>query len=429
MVPSSRPVRSGVRPAATRSHRASTRAGARVATRFTFAALALLGTAGCSGLMPQGGSEGKEDDAARLAHFEEAAQTYYDGGKFDQSARQWRKVLEIEPERPKANWGLAKSLAMVGTPQSLREAEGIFTKIDEWDWMHPTLGDRRHEVLKDHAEVYLQLADFYDRDVRALEQQLDDPGADVPSIRRHMQEQLARRNSLLAQAIPIYERVMTLSPNNPYAIAGLAKAHLLVGQDQRGIAFARQYMALSKDSQTGWESEYNSLVSERGRDATEEQRDFYKSKIRAAREKELKMHLLLASVLMRNHDYRGAVAEYDKVLEMDPTRPAARVERAQARAGMGDYGRAVEDLEEYLQVTDPVKQRNPRLRAADLLEQYRLKAAAMSASSTPSSGPRPGTTYPPPPPAPTRYPAPPPPPAPYPTPYPQTAPRNVPAGR
>ncbi len=378
-------------------------------------------------MTPSGGNQAKEDDASRLAHYEEAAQTYYDGGKFDQSAQQWRRVLEIEPERPKANWGLAKSLEMVGTPQSLREADAIFLKIDDWDWSHPTLGNRQHEVLKDHAEVYLQLADFYDRDVRALEQQLDDPGADVPSIRRHMQEQIARRNGLLAQAIPLYERVLTLSPNNPYAIAGLAKAHLLVGNDQRGIAFARQYMALSKDSQTGWETEYNSLVKERGRDATEEQRDFYKSKIRSAREKELKMHLLLASVLIRNHDYRGSVAEYDKVLEMDPTRPAARVERAQARAGMGDYKGAIEDLEEYLQVTDPVKQRNARIRAADLLEQYRLKAAAMPAMSTPISGPRPGTTYPPPPPPPSAYPPPPPPPAP--TPYPVPPPPPAPTPR
>lgn len=420
MSPSSRSDSLRARAAARRS--LGVRAGARVVVLGGIAALCLLAPVGCAGLSPEGGNEGKEDDQARLAHFEEAAQTYYDGGKFDQSARQWRKVLEIEPERPKANWGLAKSLSMVGSVDALREADRIFLKIDDWDWTHPTLGDRRHEVLKDHAEVYLKLADFYDRDVRALEQQLDDPGADVPSIRRHMQEQISRRNGLLAQAIPLYERVLQLSPNNPYAIAGLAKAHLLVGDDQRGIAFARQYMALSRDSQTGWESEYRSLVTERGRDATEEQRDFYKSKIRAAREKELKMHLLLASVLMRNHDYRGSAAEYDKVIEMDPTRPAARVERAQARAGMGDYKRAVEDLEEYLQITDPVKQRTARIRAADLLEQYRLKAAAMPAMSTPLSGPRPGVSYPAPPPPATPYPTPPPPATPYPTPPPPPAP-------
>lgn len=86
------------------------------------------GLGGCAqamGAMPalpgSAAAEEVEDDQARKAHFEEAAQTYYDGGRYEQAVMQWRKVLAIEPDRPKANWGLAKSLAMVGTPQSLRE--------------------------------------------------------------------------------------------------------------------------------------------------------------------------------------------------------------------------------------------------------------------------------------------------------------------
>lgn len=362
-----------------------------------------LASTGCSALTPGGKENEPEDDNARKAHFEEAAQTYYDGGKYDQAVQQWRKVLAIEPDRPKANWGLAKSLSMSGSPQALREAEQIFDKIDDWNWVHPTLGDRRHEVLKDHAEVYLQLADHFDRDVIALESQLDDPGADKPSIRRHMQEQIAKRNELLTRAIPIYERVLSLSPDNPYAIAGLAKAHLTVGNDARGVEFARRYMALSRTSQEGWESEYRDLEKNRGREATDEQRDFYKAKIRSAREKELKMHLLLASVFMRGRNYGGAIGEYDKVLEMDPARPAARVERAQARAAQGRYAQAIEDIEEYLKVTDPVKQRGARIRAAELLEQYRLKAAA---NPTPTATPLPSGW----PSTPSRAPLPPPPP-------------------
>lgn len=364
-----------------------------------------LTVSACSSLTPDGKQNEPEDDNARKAHFEDAAQTYYDGGKYEQAVGQWRKVLAIEPERPKANWGLAKSLAMVGTVQALREAEQIFDKIDGWDWSHPTLGDRRHEVLKDHAEVYLQLADFYDRDVTVLESQLDDPRADVPSLRRHMQEQIAKRNELLSRAIPIYERVLELSANNPLAIAGLAKAHLTVGNNARGIEFSRQYMALTRSSQEGWQRELSDLEKNRGRTATDEQREYYRAKIRSAREKELKMHLLLASVLMRTKDYRGAIEEYDTVLEMDPVRPAARVERAQALAASGDYKRAVSDLEEYLKITDPVKQRAARLRAAELLERYRLAALAAPVSGTmppPPPPPSPGfAAHPPLPPPPT----------------------------
>ena len=158
------------------------------------AAVAGLGALpGCIGLTEldqqiEKGQE-KEDDKARLAHFEDAAQTYYDGGKYAQAIVQWRRVLELEPDRPKANWGLAKSLAMTGSPANLREAEQIFLKIKDWDWTHPTLGDRRHEVLKDFAEVYVQLADYYDRDVRSLQEKLEQPNADGPKIRKQLQEQ------------------------------------------------------------------------------------------------------------------------------------------------------------------------------------------------------------------------------------------------
>jgi len=340
----------------------------------------LLGCAGAMNAMPalpgSSAAEEVEDDQARKAHYEEAAQTYYDGARYEQAVMQWRKVLAIEPDRPKANWGLAKSLAMIGTPQSLRESEFLFLKIKDWDWSHPTLGNRRFEVLKDFAEVYSQLADYYDRDIRILDDKLGqaDP-IETERLRQQKQTQIAARNDLLSKAIPLYEEVLTLNPDNPYAIAGLAKSHLLVGHDQRGLMFARQYLKLTQTSQIGWEAQYQDLEKERQREATQEQRDYFKGKIRTAREKELKMHLLIASVLMKTKDYPGAIKEYDDVLKLDPARPAAYVERGQAYGRMGDYKKAVADLEEYLKITDPVKQRNARLQAAELLEDFRLKQA------------------------------------------------------
>ncbi|MBL9087598.1 MAG: tetratricopeptide repeat protein [Planctomycetia bacterium] len=349
----------------------------------------------------------KEDDKARLAHFEDAAQTYYDGGKYAQAIVQWRRVLELDPNRPKANWGLAKSLAMTGSPANLREAEQIFLKIKDWDWSHPTLGDRRHEVLKDFAEVYVQLADYYDRDVRALQEKLEQPNADGAKIRQQLQEQAQRRNELLAKAIPLYQEVLARSPDNPYAIGGLAKANLMAGNDQAGIAYARQYIDISVRSQQSWQQQLETMQKERGADLTEEQRAYFKDRIRGAREKELKLRLLLASVLMRNNDSVGAVREYDRVIELDPAVPASYVERAQAYARGRSYRLAVNDLEHYLKITDPVAQRQPRIRAAELLEKYRVLASAEgdSVPTTSAPGGRPGG-YPPPPPPPAPAPLP-----------------------
>jgi tetratricopeptide (TPR) repeat protein len=336
----------------------------------------------------------------QMAFYEESAQTYYDGGRYQQSVLMWRRVLEIDPTRQKARWGLAKSLSMVGTPAALRESMQIFSEIVDLDWSHPTLGDRRHEVLKDYAEVFTQLADYYERDVVALQKKLDQPGADQATLRRQIADQGARRDDLLRRAIPTYQQVLALSPDNPYALAGLAKAHLMAGQDAQGIGYARRYVELSVRSQREWEAQLKKYEEQREGQVTDEQRKYFQDRIRGAREKESRVRILLGAVLMRNRDPRGAIVEYDRVLELDASQLAAYVERAQAYAAVGDYRRAIKDLETYLKVSDPVEMRPARIRAAELMDEYRLKAAAEPRTPAPGAPPpatAPGTgAFPPP---------------------------------
>jgi tetratricopeptide (TPR) repeat protein len=371
------------------------------------AALLALGLAGCMG--PLGGeSDAEEDLVATKEHFEESAQTYYEGGRYQQSVLMWRKVLELEPERQKAKWGLAKSLAMIGTPQALREAESIFPTIVDLDWTHPTLGDRRHEVLKDYAEVYSQLGDYYDKDVRALKTELERPGANETRIRQQIAQQEAKRDQLLQKAIPLYQQVLSLSPDNPYAIAGLAKSYLQLRQDAAGIQYARRYIDIAVRSQASRETLLKNYEQEKGVELTEEMRKYFTDNIDSARGKEMRIRLLLGSVLYRNRDYRAALVEYDRVLALDPKQHAALVERAQTKAALGDHRAAMADLEAYLKVTDPVELRQSRIDAAQLLDQYRLKAAQQprTQATPPPPARSPSTAWPPPPPTPTPAPAP-----------------------
>jgi tetratricopeptide (TPR) repeat protein len=265
-------------------------------------------------------------------------------------------------------------------------------------------------VLKDYAEVYSQLADYYDKDVRELKKQLEKPNADVARIRQQIGQQEARRDELLRKAIPLYQQVLAASPDNPYAIGGLAKSYLQLHQDVEGVQFARRYIDLAVRSQGGWETQLKEYEKAKGADLTEEQRAYFTKNIDSARGKEMRIRLLLGSVLYRNRDYRAALAEYDRVLQIDPKQVAALVERAQTKAALADYRGAMADLEQYLKVTDPVELRQSRIDAAQLLDQYRLKA-----TQQPRGGP---AGYPTPPPAPASggYPAPPPPPVPAPAP-------------
>ena len=339
------------------------------------------------------------DAAARADYYQEAAKTYYDGGKYEAAARMWEKVLAQSPDDQWAKFGLAKSLHMMGTPQSLRRAEVILKEIINLDWTHPTRGNVKFEVETTLANVYSSLSDFYDRDIRLLERRLEnDPNADTAQLQQAIQRQESMHKQLLRSSMPIWDRVLQQSPENAYALAGLSKAYLMTGSEDAGIHYANRYIQLSKRSQANWQRELKAWEEQMKGKVTRDQRAFYMDKIYGARDKELGVHLLLGSVYMRREQFAKAVEEYDAVLGLDSATTAAYVERAQAYAALGLYPQAVKDLEQFLRITDPEKERRSRVNAADLLDRYRRLSGQSPLVDTPArraaAPPSPAPTFP-----------------------------------
>jgi tetratricopeptide (TPR) repeat protein len=343
--------------------------------RLAAALLAPLVLCACQGDFSMPMSEGQEkakDAKARSEYYESAALTYYDGGRYESAALMWQKVLAQKPDDQKAKWGLAKSLQMIGTPETLRQAEAVLLPIIDLDWTHPELGDRRHEVQGTLAMVYQDLADFYDRDIRYIEERIaEDPSGGTPELRQQLQTQIAQRNTLLSKAIPLWEAGLVRRGDNPYALAGLGKAYLMLGDDDKGIDYGRRYIQVARTSQIGWRKKKEEWEKLAGDSVTAEQREVFVRKIQEARANELKVHLMLGAVHMRREQYQMALDEFNAVLEIDPATPAALVERAQAYGKLAQYTEAVTDLETYLKLTDPERQRAARARAAELLDRYR----------------------------------------------------------
>lgn len=350
---------------------------AAIRTRLTLTAIFIaVSLAGCGsdGILAM--DETDEADAeARSGYYQEAAKTYYDGGKYESAARMWEKVLVENPTDQWARFGLAKSYHMMGTPQSLRKAEVILRDILDLDWTHPTRGNVKFEVQSTLANVYSSLSDYYDRDIRLLKRRLEtDPEADGKQLEQQVRRQERMHKQLLRSSIPVWDCVLKQSPENPSALAGLSKAYLLTGSESAGIHYANRYIRLSKKSQEGWRRELKSWEEQMKGKVTRQQRAFYMDKIYGARDKELGVHLLLGSVYMRREEFGKAVEEYEAALTLDPATVAAYVERAQAYAALGVYPQAVKDLEQYLRITDPQKERKARVNAAELLDRYRRLA-------------------------------------------------------
>ena len=332
-------------------------------------ALTLIGCQGAGGLA----SEEAKDSQARVDHFETAAVTYYDGGKYAEAERMFAAWLQEKPGNKKARRGLARSKMMQGGAQKLREAEEIFVELVELPWHHAERGDVSYEVESDLATTYMQLADLYDRDVRSLDDSLrNDDVIDGAETRRQLQQQVQKRNELLYKALPLWSSVLRKNPRNPYALSGLAKGNLQLGNDLEGIRYARDYLQLSRESQVRWRRELASWEERVGEEnVTRGQRNQLLAKAYGARQKEKLMHLLLASVFMRRQEYREAVGAYTDVIKIDSAVPAAFIERAQAYGQLREYALAIDDIEQYLKITDPQMHRNERVNAGELLTLYR----------------------------------------------------------
>jgi tetratricopeptide (TPR) repeat protein len=354
------------------------RSAARAVRAFAAGALA-LGLAGCSALPPvemlvPPGQDKMVDEQTRKNHFTESAQTFYEGGRYNQAAEQWIKVLEIEPGSQKAKWGLAKSYAMIGTPTSLREAEKLYIEIFPQSFVHPTRGDIKFEVERDLAQVYVDLAEWLDRAMSQNKERLEKSKTPDPALQAAVVDQRTRRDEYLRKAIPLYDSVLAKSPENPYALGGLAKAYLVLGDDRTGIEYAKRYIALSHKNQEQWTAQLRALEKRMGK-ATDLERDFFLGRVRGAKDKEVGMRLLVGSTMIRDGRYDEAVEQYTWVLRLEPSKAAAYAERGQAFAMSGKYRRAVRDLEEYMKITDPVKHNEARVSAFELLEKYRVIAA------------------------------------------------------
>ena len=189
-------------------------------TRVRLALLAgMLLLAGCQAaancipteLMPD--KESKKDAQARIDYYKNAAKQYYEGGSYQQSVAMWDKYLAEFPDDQWAKFGLAKALQMIGTVPTLRRAEAVLKPIMDLQWQHPTRGDIKFEVQSTLAITYSQLADFYDRDIREIDEKLrKDVNADTQSLQEWHDRQVQMRNNLLHQSIPLYSRLLPKPP-------------------------------------------------------------------------------------------------------------------------------------------------------------------------------------------------------------------------
>ena len=250
--------------------------------------------------------------------------------------------------------------------------------ILDLDWTHPEIGDRGHEV-KAHAGDGLPgpRRPLRPRRAHAPGPPAGDRGgaearrrrATRAEMRQNIQTQIAKRNELLAKAIPLWETRHQGAARPPLRARGLGQGLPDARQRRRRASTtARQYIMVVRASQ------YEKRKAQEGVGGAAGQaghlgaaRGLRAAKSRSARQRAEgppppRLRCTCAARSTRSRSRSTA-----RSWRSTPPRPAALVERAQAQAKLGKFPLAVKDLEDYLKLTDPQRQRAARTRAAELL--------------------------------------------------------------
>jgi tetratricopeptide (TPR) repeat protein len=286
---------------------------------------------------------GTEDRKRLTLHLENAAQ-YYDQRHYERAYQQWDKALESDPLNEKARLGQAMALYQLGLEESpdgvtrLRAAE---ERLDE-------LRSEDLEGLEWQAELgYAMTMDrwvnLYSRKVRQLRYQREVEGATD-------EEELAIAESELVRRARVAERAYrTVNQGGEreaqYQLAcliGLAKMTAYRGDFEASLGHARAYEGQIVRSKRLW------------RDAVERfprEAALWEQKLHNAEKQEAELRDLIANVLFKLGRYDQAESELDVVLEIDPERSSAYLNRGIMRQTREDWDRARQDFRTFLAMT------------------------------------------------------------------------------
>ena len=298
-------------------------------------AVCLLATA-CTSL-------GGEDRKRLSLHLENAAQ-YYDQRHYDRAYQQWGKALESDPLNAKARLGQAMALYQLGlgeTPQAVLQLQAAEERLDEL--RVEDLDGLEWQAELGYAMTMDRWVNLFARKVRQLRYQREVEGSTDEEELEIAEIELTRRALIAERA---YSTVFKGGDREAqYQLAcliGLAKMTAYRGDYNASLAHARDYEGQIVRSKRLW------------RDAVERfprESALWEQKLAGAERQEAELRDLIANVLFKLGRYAEAESELDVVLEIDPERASAYLNRGIMRQTRNDWDRARQDFRTFLAMT------------------------------------------------------------------------------
>jgi len=286
---------------------------------------------------------GTEDRKRLTLHLENAAQ-YYDQAHYDRAYQQWALALEVDPLSGKARLGQAMSLYQLGLEESP-------AGVSRLQLASETLDELRFEDLDGlewQAELGFALANdrwvsLYVRKVRQLTYEKEVEGETDEAELTIARAELERHARIAERSYLVVHSGEREAQYQLTCLVGLAKMAALRNDFEASLQFARDYEEQIVRSKRLWRD----AVERYPREAA-----LWEQKLHGAELQEAVLRDLIANVLFKLDRIDEAEAELNVVIELDPERASAFLNRGILRQARSDWDRARQDLRTFLAMTD-----------------------------------------------------------------------------
>lgn len=286
---------------------------------------------------------GTEDRKRLTLHLENAAQ-YYDQRHYDRAYQQWDKALAVDPLNDKARLGQAMALYQLGleeSPLGVARLQAAEERLDEL--RNEDLDGLEWQAELGYAMTMDRWVGLYGRKVRQLRYQREVEGMTDEEELAIAESELDRRARIAERAYrTVYEGGEREAQYQLACLIGLAKMTAYRGDYEASLGHARKYEEQIVRSKRLW------------RDAAERfprERPLWEQKLHGAERQEAELRDLIANVLFKLGRYQEAESELDVVLDIDPERASAYLNRGIMRQTRNDWDRARQDFRTFLAMT------------------------------------------------------------------------------
>lgn len=307
-------------------------------TRLAFVLLAALASAaaGACGSSSPFRYIKEEDQKIMAVHLENAAQ-YYDSEHYDRAIQQWEKVLEIDPKSDKARLGTAMALYQLGREESPRGVQRLAMAEEKLSELRDgEIGEMSWKADLGYALTQQRWAELYDRKLTRLEAAAAAGNVDAAELAKVRAER-PRRIQLAETTFRMVLADKRTEPNFHLSCwLGLARMAALRGDWEGALVHARKYEAKIVESKEFWKKQGSE----------------YSTRLFGAELQEAELRDVMANCLYKAGRHEEAEAELGRLIDVQPARASAYLNRGMMRYRRAAWDLARADLRRFLELSD-----------------------------------------------------------------------------